>query len=152
SGNAAPVNLENGALATTIDAGFVRDLPINGRSFRALLALAPGVTPTTNNQVGGFNVNGQRSTANAFTVDGASVNMASPYLASPPLPYGAGNVLATTPGGTTQSVATMEELQEITIQTAGYDAQFGSQSGAHVAMVTRSGSNEFHGSLYEFFR
>jgi hypothetical protein len=152
SGNAAPVNLENGAQATTIDAAFVRNLPLNGRSFQALLSLAPGVTPTTNDQVGGFNVNGQRSTANAFTIDGASANIASPYQASPGFAYGGGNVLATTPGGATQSVASMEELQEITLQTAGYGAQFGGQPGAQVALVTRSGANQFHGTLYEFFR
>jgi hypothetical protein len=151
--SAAPlVNLDSGAAATTVDSTFVQDLPINGRSFQALLALAPGVVPTTNNQVGGFNVNGQRSTANAFTIDGVSANVASPSQASPTFSFGGGNVLATTPSGGTQSVASMEELQEFTVQTTGYGAQFGGQSGAQVALVTKSGTNRFHGSVYEFFR
>jgi hypothetical protein len=46
----------------------------------------------------------------------------------------------------------MEELQEITLQTEGYDGRFGGQSGAQIAIVTRSGSDQFHGSIYEFFR
>src|SRR5262249_1090300 len=129
-----------------------RDLPTKGRSFQGLLALAPGAVPTTNNQVGAFNVNGQRSTSNAVTIDGASANLASPFEASPALSFGGGNVLATTPSGLAQSVASAEELQEITIETAGYGAALGGQSGAQVAVVTKSGSNEFHGSLYEFFR
>jgi hypothetical protein len=98
------INMEDGAVATTLDSTLVQGLPINGRSFQALLTVVPGAVPTTNNQVGAFNVNGQRSTANAFTVDGASVNVASPFQVSPVFSFGAGNVLGTTPSGSTQSV------------------------------------------------
>jgi Carboxypeptidase regulatory-like domain len=152
TGDAPPVNLENGTLATTVDSEFVQKLPINGRTFQALLTLAPGVVPTLPTEAGGFQVNGQRSTSNAITIDGVSANIASPFQAGSTFSFGGGNVLGTTPSGTTQSVASMEELREFTAQTSGYGAQFGGQSGAQVALVTRSGTNQFHGSLFEYFR
>src|SRR5260221_13783760 len=82
SGEAPLVNLDNGSLATTVDSTLAQGLPLNGRSFQALLSLAPGVVPTTNNQVGGFNVNGHRSTANAFAIDGTSATVASTFSTS----------------------------------------------------------------------
>src|SRR5205823_6412826 len=78
-GSASSVQTESPAVATEVDSELIRDLPLNGRSFQALIALAPGVVmPGTLSQVrrqGGIVVNGQRTTANYFTVDGVSANL-----------------------------------------------------------------------------
>src|SRR6266540_2343718 len=73
----APLVNESPAVATTVDRQFVENIPLNGRSFQTLIALAPGVvvTKTTFNEQGQFNVNGQRANANYFMVDGVSANI-----------------------------------------------------------------------------
>ena len=76
SGGAPLVNTQNAAVSTVIDRQFVESLPLNGRSFNTLLQLTPGVVigPTNGFSPGQFNIAGQRSDANNFTVDGVSAN------------------------------------------------------------------------------
>jgi hypothetical protein len=78
-GGAPLVNTESGTVSTVIDRTFVENIPLNGRSFQALILLTPGVvlTATNYNDQGQFSVNGQRADANYFTVDGVSANCAS---------------------------------------------------------------------------
>src|SRR3989442_6368367 len=75
-GGAPLVNTESAAVSTVIDRTFVENLPLNGRSFQTLILLTPGVvvTPTAFDDQGQFSVNGQRTDANYFTVDGVSAN------------------------------------------------------------------------------
>src|SRR5712664_4098607 len=73
------VNTENAAVGTVIDRRFVENLPLNGRSFNTLLQLTPGVTivPSQGTRPGQFSINGQRTNANSFQVDGVSANFGS---------------------------------------------------------------------------
>src|SRR6266496_5507581 len=104
---------ESPAVATTIDRQFVSNLPLNGRSFQSLLELTPGVTLfkafNNNNGAGGqFSVNGQRTSANYFTVDGVSANTgitAGNFLGQ----SGSGQLPGLTALGTTQSLVAVDE-------------------------------------------
>lgn len=75
----APLINESPAVTTTVDRQFVKNLPLNGRSFQSLISLSPGVVfiKATGNEPGQFSVNGQRANANYFTVDGVSANIGS---------------------------------------------------------------------------
>jgi hypothetical protein len=128
-------------------------MPLNGRSFQSLITLTPGVVvvPSFRNSTGQFSVNGQRANANYFTVDGVSANIAN----------GVGNNIGqstsgTLPGltafGTTQSLVSVDALQEFQVQTSSYSAEFGRSPGAQVSIVTRSGTNDFHGTAFDYVR
>jgi hypothetical protein len=98
-----------------------------------------------------FSVNGQRASANTFTVDGVSAN----FGAGPGFIPGAqtsGNLPGLTAFGTTQSLVSVDALQEFKIQTSGYAAEYGRQPGGQVSIATRSGTNDFHGSLFDYIR
>jgi hypothetical protein len=149
----APLVDTDGGVRTVVDRQFVQNIPLNGRSFQSLIALTPGVvmTPATGGVTGQFSVNGQRTTANAFLVDGVSANIA---VVSPTLAGGAtsGNTPGLTALGTTQSLASAEELQEFAVQTSTYAAEYGRQPGGQISISTRSGQNQFHGSLFDYVR
>lgn len=145
------------AVATTVDRTFVQNLPLSGRSFQSLILLAPGITVTQadSHNPGQFSVNGQRSNANYFTVDGVSANtgVGATRETSNVFSQQAGGALPglTALGGTT-SLVPIDALEEFTIQTSSYSAELGRQPGGQVQLVTRSGTNEFHGSLFEYVR
>lgn len=144
---------ESAAVGTVIDRQFVENLPLNGRSFQTLIALAPGVvlTKATVSEQGQFSVNGQRANANYFIVDGISANTSvSPSAALGQAGSGALPGLSATGG--TNSLVSVEALQEFKILTSTYAPEFGRMPGGQVSLVTRSGSNEFHAALYNFFR
>ena len=150
----APLINESPAVATTVDRQFVGNIPLNGRSLQSLIALTPGVsqTPAANNSPGQFSVNGQRSNANYFLVDGVSANVGlDPNSGIPGQQY-AGAVPGLTSSGSTSSLVSVDALQEFKIQTSGYAPEFGRQPGGQVSLITRSGTNDFHGSLFEYFR
>ncbi len=144
------------AISTVIDRQFVENLPLNGRSLQGLLALTPGVIPTGAGSVGAgeFSVNGQRPNANYFTVDGVGANVAAnnSTIADWPAQEAAGVTPAMNAIGGTQSLLSVDALEEFSIQTSSYSAQFGRQPGGQVSLVTRSGTNQWHGSLFEYFR
>jgi len=150
---APPVNTESATVSTVIDRTFVENLPLNGRSFQTLIALTPGVvlTPTGFNDQGQFSVNGQRADANYFTVDGVSANfgvtgfVALTQSASGALP-------ALSASGGTNSLVSVDAMQEFRIQTSSFAPEFGRTPGGQVSIVTRSGTNGFHGTLFEYFR
>jgi hypothetical protein len=157
--DSAPLlNTESGALAVTVDSTLVNNLPLNGRTFQALLYLIPGVVPLGGlTSIGDFAVNGQRGTANATSLDGISANISGVNTLAVGSTGSAGitangGMMATTTSGTTQAIATIDELQEFTVQTSGYDAEFGRQPGSQTSFTTRSGSNVLHGSLSDYFR
>ncbi len=115
-------------------------LPLPTRNFQQLLTLSPGTTAnlSNNTEMGrgdvNIDVNGQRATSNNVLVDGTQVM--SPGTNSTP------NI----------SVPSPDAIQEFIVQTSMYDASQGRNSGGNVAVVTKSGTNNFHGSAYEFFR
>lgn len=140
-------------VATVINRQFVENQPLNGRSFQTLVELSPGVVMTPSNLVnpGQFSVNGQRPSSNYFTVDGVSANFGS--SASVTLYETAGGgVPSYSSQGSTASLASVDAVQEFSIQTSTYAPEFGRQPGAQVSLVTRSGTNDFHGNLFEYLR
>src|SRR6266436_2703251 len=148
-----PVDIASATVSTVIDRTFVEDIPLNGRSFQTLILLTPGVvvTPTALDNQGQFSVNGQRADANYFTVDGVSANFGVTGFF--PLLQSAGGALpALTASGGTNSLVSVDALQEFRIQTSSFAPEFGRTPGGQISIVTRSGTNAFHGTLFEYFR
>jgi hypothetical protein len=147
------VNTTDATVSTVVDRNFAENLPMNGRSFQSLIQLTPGVVLTANNGVdtGQFSVNGQRANANYWMVDGVSANIGINAGAT------AGSGVAGTLGSTsvfggTNSLVSVDALQEFRIQTSTYAPEFGRQPGAQISIVTRSGANQFHGTMFDYFR
>jgi hypothetical protein len=148
-----PVETESATVSTVVDHTFVENLPLNGRSFQTLILLTPGVvmTPTALDNQGQFSVNGQRADANYFTVDGVSANFGVTGFF--PLLQSAGGALpALTAWGGTNSLVSVDALQEFRIQTSSFAPEFGRTPGGQISIATRSGTNQFHGTLFEYFR
>jgi hypothetical protein len=141
------------SVSTVVDRQFVENLPLNGRSFQTLMQLTPGVvvTPTSNSDSGQFSVNGQRASSNYFMVDGVSANIgaASNNLATQ---NAAGSIPGFSVLGGTNNLVSVDALQEFRIQTSTYAPEFGRVPGAQVSIETRSGTNQFHGTLFEYLR
>ena len=155
--DAVNVNTTDAAVSTVIDHKFVESMPLNGRSFQDLLTLIPGVTLIGNSGGVGYQgeltVNGQRTEANYFTVDGVSATNGPPL----PLLFGlgagfAGATPAETALGTTQSIASIDALQEFRATTSTYSAEYGRTPGGQFSFTTRSGTNGWHGTSYDYFR
>jgi len=147
------VNTESATVSTLVDSKFVEDLPLNGRSFQTLIMLTPGVvvTPTAFDDQGQFSVNGQRADANYLTVDGVSANFGvTGYL--PLVQGGSGALPALSASGGTNSLVSVDAMQEFRVQTSSFAPEFGRTPGGQVSIVTRSGTNAFHGTLFEYFR
>jgi hypothetical protein len=150
---APPVNTESGTVSTVVDRTFVESLPLNGRSFQTLLLLTPGavVTATAFDDQGQFSVNGQRADANYFTVDGVSANFGlTGYVAM--VQTASGALPALSASGGTNSLVSVDAMQEFRIQTSSFAPEFGRTPGGQISIVTRSGTNAFHGTLFEYFR
>lgn len=148
------------AVSLVVNRDFVENMPLNGRSIEDLLALAPGVVSAGDGS-GLFSVNGQRTDANYFTVDGVSSNsdvgLTSTFGAAGSGNYSpgvatAGMLPSQTALGTTQSLISVDALQEFRVQTSGYSAEYGRQPGGQIEFTTRSGSDHLHGSLFDYFR
>jgi hypothetical protein len=152
-GRAPIVNTESATVSTVVDREFADNLPLNGRSFQTLIMLTPGVVATqaAYDDQGQFSVNGQRADANYFTVDGVSANFGVTGYA--PLVQSAGGALpALTVQGGTNSLVSVDAMQEFRVQTSSFAPEFGRTPGGQISVVTRSGTNDFHGTLFEYFR
>jgi len=146
------------AVSNSIDHELVAELPLDGRSIQSLITLSPGVQLAPVNGGGGnpgqFSVNGMRSNSNYFTVDGVSANFGAAAYGG----FGgindasSGSTPSTDVVGSFANLVSIDDLQEIQIQTSTYAPEFGRSPGAQISMVTRSGENKFHGALYEYFR
>ena len=135
---------DNATVSSTVTAKAVQDLPLNGRNFVQLVQLVPGANegpgngltsggrPDDRRKTSGFSVNGQDDTLNNYIVDGIDDNE---------------RVI-----GTIGVKPNVEGIQEITVQTNSYAAEAGRTAGGVVNIITRSGTNQFHGTAYEFFR
>lgn len=130
----ATIETDNFQLSTVIDARQINELPLVLRDPYQLVLLSPGVVTATNND-NGFSVNGQRDRNNNFLLDGADNNDTS-------VPGIQGGVSSANP----------DSAQEFRVITNNFDAEFGRNTGAIVDVVTRGGTNGFHGDAYEFGR
>jgi outer membrane receptor protein involved in Fe transport len=141
------VETGNATLGTVVNHEAIVDLPLNGRSFAQLGTLIPGVIAAPSalggangnatpggfgNTTGSFNVNGMRNQSNSFLLDGAPNNDS----------FNSGFVMRPPP----------DAIEEFKIMTHSYDAQYGRSAGAVVNVVTRSGTNTWHGGVWEFNR
>lgn len=152
SGGSPLVNTQSGSVSTVIDRNFVENLPLNGRSFNALLQLTPGVViaPTNSYNPGQFSISGQRASANNFLIDGVSANFG--VSSQPSVGTAGGASQAFSALGGTSSLVSVEALQEFRVETSSFAPEFGRSPGGQVILTTRSGTNNFHGELYEYFR
>ncbi len=153
SGSTETVNTTSASVSTLVDQQFVENMPLNGRSFQSLVYLAPGVviTTATQSQPGQFSTNGQRTDANYFTIDGVSANVGT----TPSATLGqtvAGSTPALTSGGGTNGLVSVDDMQEFRIQTSSFAAEFGRSPGAQISIVTKSGTNRWHGTAYDYLR
>jgi hypothetical protein len=154
-GGAPMLNTTDASVSTVVDRQFAENLPLNGRSFQTLIDLTPGVVAagTTTYDNGQFNVNGQRAAANYWMVDGVSANIGIGVSAV----QAGGNGLGGTIGsfsamGGTNSLVSVDAMQEFRIQTSTYAPEFGRTPGGQISIVTRSGTNQFHGTLFDYLR
>ena len=144
---------ESPSVSTIVNRRFVENLPLNGRSFQTLFELAPGavMTRASFNEQGQFSVNGQRANANYFTVDGVSANFGV-SAGGAPGQAAAGSLPALSALGGTNSLVSVEAVEEFRVQTSTYAPEFGRLPGAQVSVVTRSGTNELRGNVFGYFR
>jgi hypothetical protein len=135
SGEAAPLlEADRSTLSNVIDSQVVSNIPLNGRQYLDLALLTPGVLPSSNGtQGGGFNVSGARSQSNIFLLDGVS-NIDTQINSA------LGNFRIT------------DAVQEFSVQTSVATAEFGRGTGGQVNIVTKSGTNQFHGTAFEYLR
>jgi outer membrane receptor protein involved in Fe transport len=140
----APVlQRDSSALTEVIDNRQVDALPLNGRDFRKLAFLVPGASPRSpRGSLGSFTVNGQREKANIFLIDGVDNN--DSFRNQPSFNQGG-------PVNAQATILPVDALAEFSIQTQG-SAEYGRNSGAIVNTVLKSGTNEVHGTAYEFLR
>jgi hypothetical protein len=142
------VELESSTISAMVNSTTIRELPLNGRSWTDLANLQPGVaTIETQDALGvgpergnrGFGnevtVNGARPQQNNYRLDGISINDHQ---------NGAGSVIGGNLG--------VDAIEEFSVLTSNYSAEYGRTSGGVVNAITRSGTNQFHGGAYEFLR
>jgi hypothetical protein len=143
--NAAAVQVEttNTHLGEVINDAKMTTVPLNGRSYTDLLALQPGVVPTTSGQYGALSVSGglnpgslsvagQRESTNGFMVNGGNV-VEGAYMGTAIIPN-------------------LDSIAEFRILTTNADAEYGNYAGGQINAITKSGTNQFHGDVFEFLR
>jgi len=144
---AAPVETRSGEVSSLISEKQVTELPLNGRNYAQLALMVPGVSPVTQSGAGGafatrgtglnagvdMSVNGNQSNSNLWTVDGVN-NM----------DVGSNRTLLVFPS--------VDSIQEFRVERNSFSAEFGQAQGAVVNLITKGGSNEWHGGIFEFFR
>jgi hypothetical protein len=127
----------------------VKDLPLNGRSYDELLTLNPGVVNFTSQKTGGVGVSNS-TTGNNFVVMGNRPQQNLYLLNGIEFTGAAENNMQ--PGGTSQQLLGVDAVREFNVLRDSYSAQYGKRPGAQVLIVTQSGGNQLHGSVYEFLR
>jgi len=148
-GEALPmVESTSNTLGGIVESKVVTSLPVNGRDYQKLIFLAPGVTGSPDQitdspgSFGIFSVNGARGRANNFLLDGTDMN--DGYRNDPAI-----NEAGTY--GTPATILPVEAIAELRI-ASNFEAEYGRSAGGVINVVTKSGTNQFHGSALEFFR
>ena len=136
TGDTAQLQTEQGSIGTVLDQQKVVELPLNSRTFYSLAYMVPGVVPPANNSYngwrGGFNVAGAPENTNNFTLDGFDNN--NEQLGNPSFR------------------PSVDAIQEFKVLTGVYSAEYGHDAGGQVIVTGKSGSNQFHGLAFEYFR
>jgi hypothetical protein len=143
------VNTSTEQISGLVDARQVKELPLNGRSYDQLITLNPGVVNYTNQRSGGtgtsnssvgsmFSVSGRRPQDNLFLLNG--------------IEYTGASLINTTPGGTSGQLLGIDGIREFNVVTDTYSASYGKRDGAQISISTTGGTNQLHGSVYEFLR
>ena len=145
----SPVALTTQETSGLVNERQVKELPLNGRSYDGLIALNPGIVNyssqrsggvgTSNSAVGNmFAVTGHRPQDNLFLLNG--------------IEYTSASLINLTPGGTSGQLLGVEAVREFNVVSDTYGAEYGKRPGGQVSIVTGAGSNQLHGSVYEFLR
>ncbi len=140
------VQTENATTGGVVSNREISDLPLVTRNFTQIMGLSAGISASVTNAAalgrgfGSIYSNGQNDISNTYQIDGVTINEFGGGSAS------GGSFFGEIP------TPSPDALQEFKVQTAQYDASFGRNSGAQVNIVTKSGTNALHGSLFEFFR
>jgi len=137
------VDTSSAAMSANVDVREVATLPINGRQLSQLYLQAPGAQNTGNGQYGDIRFNGRSVEQNAVRYDGIE---ASGIISAAPGVIGAELV------SPFKLQSSLENVQEFRVESNNYTAEFGTGTGGQVNVVTKSGSNAFHGTAFEFFR
>ncbi len=146
---APTVNLSNEQVSGLVTERQVKELPLNGRSYDQLITLNPatvnytsqrsGSIGTSNSSVGNmFSVSGRRPQDNLYLLNGVE--------------YTGASLINVTPGGTSGQLLGVEAVREFNVVADTYGASYGKRQGAQISIVTVSGTNQLHGSVYEFLR
>ncbi len=135
----AAIETTRTSVAASVDAGQISNLGLNGRDFLNFILLTPGVTRDV--RTGDLSFAGQRGTLNNLQVDGADNN--NTFF---------GQALGRTGSGRAPYQFSVDSVEEFQVNTNGYSAEFGRAGGAVINVVTKSGTNTFHGSAFEVFR
>jgi hypothetical protein len=146
AGEAPVVNVTTASVSGMVGEREIKDLPLNGRSFDNLIALNPGTinysamkSPNTSTSSGNtFSVAGRRTGENLFLLNG--------------IEYTGSSQLAVTPGGVSGYLLGIDAVREFNVLTDTYSAEYGKRAGAQVSVVTQSGTNALHGTIFEFLR
>jgi hypothetical protein len=140
SGESSPVDTEQGRVSTLVDSKRILDMPLNGRNVYTLMTLAPGAvntgatvteTGTGNDNTSTASVNGGRINYNGFWLDGVTNRGLS---------------------GGTNLTPNVDSIQEFRMESLNFSAEFGASAGSVVNVVSKSGTNNFHGTAFEFLR
>ncbi len=138
--NTVAIETTSSGQSGTVSGTQVRELELSNRNFEQLVTLQPGVVSGLGDETGfGLNntstlaVNGARSSANNWSVDGADINDSGSNT-------------------TLLNVPSVDAIQEFTLQRGTYDAGYGRSGGAQILVATKQGTSQFHGDVYEFFR
>lgn len=143
------VNVSTQQTSGLIDERQIKQLPLNGRSYDQLITLNPAVVNytgqrsgsigTSNSSVGNmFVISGRRPQDNLFLLNG--------------IEYTGASLINVTPGGTSGQLLGVDAVREFNVVTDTYSASYGKRQGAQISIVTASGTNHLHGSVYEFLR
>jgi hypothetical protein len=136
AGGTQLLSTEGAQISQVVASDSVAEIPLNGRNWQQLIALSAGVNPGAAGETGSpnaFNVNGQRDKANLFLVDGISTTSSA---------QGRGNDFN----------IPLEAVREFSVQAGSYSAEYGNVAGGVINLETKSGTSEWHGSAFEFFR
>lgn len=141
SADGETVNTTSGEVARVIDGEQVRNLALNTRNYVELLSIIPGAVLTTDDPLGTLAgsgtgntaINGNRTATTNLTIDG-------------------GNNIGPTNNAIQVTSVSIESIQEVKLQTSNFSAEYGRTSGPTVNVVTRGGTNSFHGSIFDFLR
>ncbi|HEY6345251.1 MAG TPA: carboxypeptidase regulatory-like domain-containing protein [Bryobacteraceae bacterium] len=144
--DAPVVNTTPSSVSGVVDEQMVKDLPLNGRSYDELITLNPGAVNytslkgvnTTTSEGNSFSVDGRRPQDNLFLINGIELTGSSQ--------------LADTPGSVSGYMLGIDAVREFNLLTDTYSAEYGKRAGGQVVVVTQSGSNALHGTVFEFIR